>query len=222
MKLNSYGRELLPAEIDAKEHRDFVGGLWEELGALQCDFLKSHGLEPRHKLLDVGCGALRGGVHFIPYLDAGNYYGMDINASLIEAGKRELAEKGLEWKAPHLLVADKFELGGFATTFDCAIAVSVFTHLPINHIVRCLVEVRNALRPGARFFASYFEAPAAAYLDPLEHLPGNIVTNYDADPYHHAFGEMQWVAASARMRVERIGEWGHPRDQRMLSFSHGV
>ena len=136
MKLNSYGRQLLPAEIDAKEHREFVGGLWEELGVLQFDFLKNHGLEAHHKLLDVGCGALRGGVRFVSYLDAGNYYGMDINASLVEAGKRELAEKGLEGKGPHLLVADRFDLRGFATTFDCVLAVSVFTHLPINHIVR--------------------------------------------------------------------------------------
>ena len=219
MKFNVYGRQLSPDEIAAKEHREFVGGLWDELGALQFGFLRSQGLLPRHRLLDLGCGALRGGIHFIRYLDAGHYYGMDINASLIEAGKRELEEYRLEGKHPHFLVNDKFELSGFATMFDSAIAISVFTHLPMNHIVRCLAEVRKVLRPEARFFASYFEAPVAACLQPLAHAPGNIVTNFDADPYHYAFEEVQWMAGSARLRVELIGEWGHPRGQRMLSFS---
>jgi SAM-dependent methyltransferase len=219
MELNAYGRQLLPAEIDAKEHRAFVGGLWEEIGLLQFEFMKRHDLEPRHQLLDLGCGALRGGIHFIRYLDAGNYYGMDINTSLIAAGNRELAEQGLENRNPHLLVTERFELASFVTTFDAAIAISLFTHLPMNHIVRCLVEVRNVLRPSARLFASYFEAPATAYLEPLEHIPGNVVTQYDADPYHYAFEELRWMAGIAQMHVERIGEWGHPKGQQMLAFS---
>lgn len=220
MDMNAYGRQLVGADIDAKEHRNFVGGLWEEVGTLQLNFLKGHGLQPHHQLVDVGCGALRGGVHFIRYLDPQHYYGIDINASLIEAGKRELEEEKLESKMPHLLVNDKFELGCFATTFDYAIAVSVFTHLPMNHIIRCLVEARKVLRPAARLFASYFEAPAQAYLERLKHTPGDIVTNYDADPYHYAFEEVQWMAEIAHMKVERVGAWGHPRDQTMLAFSN--
>jgi ubiquinone/menaquinone biosynthesis C-methylase UbiE len=39
----------------------------------------------QHKLLDIGCGALRGGIHFINYVDAGNHYGLDLNSWLIEA-----------------------------------------------------------------------------------------------------------------------------------------
>ena len=219
MSVNAYGRQLSPTEIETKEHRNLVGGLWEELGALQFNFLKDHGLQPHHRLVDLGCGALRGGIHFIRYLNAGHYYGIDINASLIEAGKRELEQEKLEGKGPHLLVDDKFRLGGFATSFDCAIAVSVFTHLPMNHVIRCLVEVRKALRPEARFFASYFEAPAKAYLEPLQHSPGGIVTNYDADPYHYSLAEFEWLAEIAQLKVEQLGAWGHPRDQRMLSFS---
>ncbi len=38
-----------------------VGGLWDEIGQLQFDFLRAKGLLPRHKLLDFGCGSLRGG-----------------------------------------------------------------------------------------------------------------------------------------------------------------
>jgi cyclopropane fatty-acyl-phospholipid synthase-like methyltransferase len=219
MDINAYGRQLLGAEIDAKEHRNFVGGLWKEVGTLQFNFLKSYGLQPSDRLVDVGCGALRGGVHFIRYLEPGHYYGIDINASLIEAGKRELEEEKLEHKMPHLLVNDKFELGQFATNFDCAIAISVLTHLPMNHIIRCLCEVGKVLGPTARLFASYFEAPTKAYLERLPHTPGDIVTNYDFDPYHYAFEEVRWMAGIAHMKVERVGAWGHPRGQTMLAFS---
>src|SRR6185436_21166804 len=98
-----------------KAHRELVGGLWEEVGALQFAYLKGRGLLPSHRLLDIGCGALRGGLHFIRYLDTGNYYGMDVNASLIEAGRRELDEANLADRTPHLLVTDGFELSPFAT-----------------------------------------------------------------------------------------------------------
>lgn len=218
MKINEYGRQLGPAEIEAGEHRTFVGGLWDEMGALQFEFLKAQGLQPGHRLVDVGCGALRGGVHFIRYLAPGLYHGIDINASLLEAGTREIAQLQLDGKAPHLLVNERFELFRFGTRFDCAIATSVFTHLPLNHILRCMVEVRKVLNPGARFFATFFEAPTNAHLDPLSHAPGGIVSYLDADPYHYGVDEIRWVAGNAGLVAERIGEWGHPRDQRMWLF----
>ena len=53
---------------------------------------------PHHRLLDIGCGALRGGVHFVRYLEDGNYAGLDVNRSLIAAGHRELQSAGLHEK----------------------------------------------------------------------------------------------------------------------------
>ncbi|MCC7326544.1 MAG: class I SAM-dependent methyltransferase [Burkholderiales bacterium] len=219
MEVNVYGRALLPEQIEALAHRDLVGGLWDELGMLQFEFLKSRGLVPQHRLLDVGCGALRGGLHFIRYLDPGRYHGLDVNASLIDAGRRELVAAGLADREPQLIVDGRFDVGRFGGTFDCALAVSLFTHLPMNHIVRCLCEVRGVLAPGARFYASYFEAPDSAHLASLTHAPGGIVTFYDADPYHYSLRELSFVAGLAGMQVESLGEWNHPRDQRMLAFS---
>ena len=218
MEVNVYGRQLTPDEIAAAQHRDLVGGLWDEVGALQFEFLKRRGLDPADRLVDIGCGALRGGVRFIRYLEAGHYYGLDINASLLDAGLRELAAAGVADKAPQLLADDRFALSRFGARFDCALAVSLFTHLPMNHIVRCLAETRAVLRDEGVLYASYFEAPDHPHLAPLPHAPGGIVTHYDADPYHYAFAQMQWMGAAAGMSVELIGPWGHPRDQRMLAF----
>ncbi len=67
--INNYHRELSIKEIEEKAHRGLVGGLWDELGKLQLDFLTESGLKPSHKLLDIGCGCLRGGVHYVKYLE---------------------------------------------------------------------------------------------------------------------------------------------------------
>jgi hypothetical protein len=61
-KISVYDRELPPEEIRAGVHRDLVGGLWEELGRLQFEFLVGAGLRPEMRLLDIGCGCPRGGV----------------------------------------------------------------------------------------------------------------------------------------------------------------
>src|SRR4051794_24004227 len=57
-----YGEPLSEAAIEKGAHRRRVGGRWQELGSLQLDFMVAQGLQPQHRLLDVGCGALRGGV----------------------------------------------------------------------------------------------------------------------------------------------------------------
>ncbi len=216
---NVYGRALTAQEIAAGAHRDFVGGMWDEVGALQFEYMKSAGLQPGHRLLDMGCGALRGGVHFVRYLDAGHYCGMDINASLLDAGRRELEVSGLTDKGAQLLADDGFAAHRFGQRFDVAIAVSLFTHLPLNHIIRCLVEVSRVLAPGAHFYASYFDAPGMAWLEPLRHSPGDIVTRFDADPFHYALAEMEWAASEADMQVGAGAAWAHPRGQRMLAFT---
>jgi len=217
-----YSRQLSEAEIKSGEHRAFVGGLWKELGILQFEFMKKIGLLPKHKLLDVGCGAMRGGLYFVDYLDAGNYYGLDINTSLIEAAKIELSAAGLESKAPHLLVDDRFHFSLFDTEFDYALAVSVFTHLDANRILRCLINMQKNLKPGGRFYATFFEAPESLHLNAIKHTPGGVVTNYDSDPFHYSYSEMKYLAEQAGMKMEGVIDWLHPRNQKMLCFFKAI
>lgn len=216
--INDYGSDLTDEDIARRHHRAAVGGLWEELGKLQFDFLVGRGLQPFHYLADIGCGCLRGGLHFIRYLDTGHYAGLDINASLLEAGRKEAGQHGLEAKDPQLLLDDGFRSSRFERPFDYMLSVSLFTHLPINHIVRCLSESARALAPDGIYFASYFEAPAATWLEPLPHQVGGVVSHFDRDPFHYAFEEIDWMARQAGLRAERIGGWDHPRDQMMAAF----
>src|SRR4030095_8466757 len=130
-------------EIAAGVHRDLVGGMWEEAGRLQLEFLQREGLTPQSTLLDVGCGCLRAGVQFVRFLEPGRYYGIDVNASLIRAGlEQEVPGGGVgvrlerprrvsaERPAPdRLLVTGAFEGRRCGVPFDYALAQSVFTHL---------------------------------------------------------------------------------------------
>ena len=96
-------------------HRSIVGGGWDAIGALQLSFLRAHGLKPEHTLLDVGCGSLRAGVHLVPYLNAGNYFGIDLNQSLLDAGfDKEIVPLKLEDKLPRKNLAGDWRFQGIA------------------------------------------------------------------------------------------------------------
>jgi ubiquinone/menaquinone biosynthesis C-methylase UbiE len=82
-----------------------------------------------------------------------------------------------------LALSDHFELGFFRKKFDYLLALSVFTHLFANHIIRCLAEAREVLVPEGRFFATFFLAPHSVHLAPMVHQPGGVKTEYDRDPF---------------------------------------
>ncbi|HWO75365.1 MAG TPA: class I SAM-dependent methyltransferase [Bacillus sp. (in: firmicutes)] len=210
--------KLTESQIENNEHRQAVGGLWEEIGTLQFEFLRDHGLKPEHSLLDVGCGALRGGIHFVNYLNTGNYYGIDINSSLIDAGKRELQKLNLINKQPHLLVDGEFQFYLFNQRFDYAIAQSLFTHLPFNHIHRCLINIDKVLKKGGKFFATFFETKDKFNLDGITQSE-DIVTFLDKDPYHYHYSIFPYLIEGLQLKVDYIGDWEHPRNQKMLCFS---
>ncbi|MFS2295205.1 MAG: class I SAM-dependent methyltransferase, partial [Actinomadura sp.] len=60
---------------------------WLKLGQMQFDYLLEHGLKPGDRMLEIGCGNLRAGWRFIDYLDAGNYYGIDISPDILLAAQ---------------------------------------------------------------------------------------------------------------------------------------
>jgi SAM-dependent methyltransferase len=178
------------------------------------------GLEPHHYLLDVGCGPLRGGIRFIRYLDPGHYYGVEKDAAVLEEARRvELPRYGLEGRWPTLVAMENFDLPSLGRTFDFALAQSVFTHLPINKIVRCLMQMEKVLAPGGRFYATIWENPEGKFnLGELHHAGGK-VTNFDADAFHYDVATFEWICAGTSLAVERLGKWGHPQDQVMLVFT---
>lgn len=119
---------------------------WLALGQMQFDYLVEHGLRPEHRMLDIGCGNLRGGWRFIDYLEPGNYYGIDISPDILIAAKKTLVERGLQDKLPHLTLTGDLTLDFLpGDHFDVVHAHSVFSHSPLEVIEECLAHVGRVL-----------------------------------------------------------------------------
>jgi len=216
-----YDTSKINKDVRKGKHRAIIGGLWDEMGLLQLEYLKKNGLLPSRKLIDIGCGSLRGGVHFIDYLDQNGYYGFDINQSLLDAGwKKELVPKKLHHKIDknHLLASEDFQFEKFGVDFDFAISISLFTHLAFNTIRRCLRKIRPCLKDGAHYFTTFFLADEASqFEEPLDQLDG-VITHSHKDPYHYSKIDLQRLAEDSGFNLQIIGDWNHPRNQIMVCF----
>ena len=193
------------------QHRSAVGGMWEEIGKAQFQFLLDQGLEPSDYMLDVGCGSLRGGVHFIKYLDTGHYFGIDKEADLLQAGQEiEVVKSGLGEKNPTLILSDNFNLGLVPPTvrFDYALALSVFTHLPIETIELCLRRVMP--RVSGEFYATFWRGPTEALSGPHKRRKNEI------QRATYPFSKLLNLTYRLGYKADDIGDWGHPRNQQMI------
>lgn len=201
-----------------RAHKHNNRGKTSEVGELQFDFLVNNGLSKDDKLLDIGCGPLRGGVHFIEYLNSGNYFGVDKRElAIIYGEKKVLPDYDLRRKEYTLKTMENFNFQIFDKQFDYIIAQSVFTHLPWNSIARCLLNVRKVLGPDSEFYATFNEVEALC-TGPTEST-GGYSTSIDSDPYHYTYGTFRKLCDGIEgLDVEYIGNWGHPREQKMLVF----
>jgi cyclopropane fatty-acyl-phospholipid synthase-like methyltransferase len=195
--------------------------MWDEIGALQIDFLKSQSLQPSYTLLDIGCGCLRLGVRAVEFLDTGKYWGTDLNEELLTAGyNREVIPAGLGAKLPRTnLVTDvEFTFTGAPHHVDMAIAQSVFTHLPLEQLRLCLANLANHLKGPCEFFATFFIVTDDKATASVLHEPGRITTHADKDPFHYTEKDLWRAASNLPWKVDIIGDWRHPRNQKMICF----
>jgi len=125
---------------------------WLRIGQLQFDYLLGHGLTRGMRMLEIGCGNLRAGRLFIAYLDAGNYYGIDISPDILLAAQDTIAEFGLQRKLPHLALVRDMTFDFLpARQFDVVHAHSVFSHCPAEVIGECLGNIGRVMSPGGFF-----------------------------------------------------------------------
>jgi SAM-dependent methyltransferase len=126
---------------------------WKMKRDFQISFLQSHGLEPRHRLLDIGCGTLRGGIPIIDYLDRGLYYGIEVRPSVLAEGLKELCDAGLEDKCPTLIVGDIGAID-IPARLDFVWAFSVLIHMTDEIVERTMAFVSRQLSSDGAFYAN--------------------------------------------------------------------
>jgi cyclopropane fatty-acyl-phospholipid synthase-like methyltransferase len=195
--------------------------IWELKRRFQFDFLTSHGLRPEHRLLDIGCGVLRGGIPLIEYLDTGNYAGIEARAHVLDEGRKELAAAALEHKRPLLINESDPAKIQLQTHFDFVWAHSVLYHMTddvvdayMGLVAACLsdrgelyanVMLREDERPGER--------PAAKW-------QGFPVLGRTRDFYQRV-AESHGLAVQDVGTLESLGDSGAITGQdMMLRFAH--
>lgn len=193
--------------------REWVGGdagsglPFRESCRFQLDFLIAEGLTPESTLLDLGCGCLRGGVHFIEYLSRGRYLGLDISETVVRWGiNHELGTPECNAKWPEFVVSDAFDFGAFSKTPDVVFANSLFTHLPADSVTDSLAKLRRWCGPSCEAYATFSLVDADSDHGGKGHYcGGRAAMTYTRD-------EVATIARQAGWRAEHIGVWGHPKN----------
>jgi cyclopropane fatty-acyl-phospholipid synthase-like methyltransferase len=117
------------------------------------------GLIPQSKVLDIGCGCMRGGYWLIHFLDRGGYFGIDPNEKLVNAGVRHILETGLaEEKLPRFNYNGDFDLAVFGEKFDFMVAFSIWTHCPKEYIQTMLDRFLASSTEKGVFMTTYYRA----------------------------------------------------------------
>lgn len=194
------------AHTDARVLNDpyaAVGGLWEEIGRLQFQYLVNEGLRPGHTVLDIGCGTLRGGRHFIAYLEPGKYTGLDISPNALAHSARLVEREGLSRKRPALLLDGDMKPGfeEFDSKFDFLLAQSVFTHLPEAQVEEFFAHAGRVMHAGSKFYFTFFSSPAPS--------------QSGRENFSYPFGFFEALADRYGFAIELRGNYAHPRGQRM-------
>jgi hypothetical protein len=90
--------------------------------------------------------------------------------------------------------------------------------MPLTRLVDCLHATAPYFRAGAAFYVTVFMAAEEEAMAPVTQFPG-IVTFPDREPFHVTEKALADMAAHVPMwRMQVIGDWCHPRHQKMLRF----
>jgi SAM-dependent methyltransferase len=197
--------------IGSHHYRAFVGppDNYDLQAATQFNLLTTLGLRDHHHLLDVGCGSLRAGRLFIPYLQPAHYYGIEPEQWLIDEGiARELGQDAVRIKQPTFNNNREFDLGVFNRKFDYILAQSVFSHASQKQIRKCLNEVKKVLEPDGVFVATFSEGDDN-YIGDEWVYPGVVA---------YTLNHMQTMAKEEHLLCEPL-DWDH-RKQKWVAFGH--
>lgn len=140
----------------------FLGGpieVFERAGRKLLMLLLNEGLMPDSKVLDIGCGCLRGGYWLIHFLDQKCYCGIEPNKVMLDAGLGVLLEPGLaDLKQPRFDANEGFDFAVFAEQFDYVVARAIWNHASKAQIQTMLDEFVSTSTPQSVFLASYLPA----------------------------------------------------------------
>ena len=178
---------------------------------MQFNLLTTLGLRDYHKFLDIGCGSLRGGRLFIPYLNRGCYCGIEPEKWLVEEGiNNEIGESMVNIKAPRFEYSHEFPIASFGEKFDFMVAQSIFSHASREQIVQCLKNAEQNLKPPVAdtrggLLAATFVIGDKDYEGKEWLYPGKTEIGF-AEYTEECISRMAWESNLAYKKID----WPHP------------
>ncbi|KAL6954492.1 hypothetical protein U1Q18_030375 [Sarracenia purpurea var. burkii] len=146
---NNHTALACPGELLVEEHHSNYGEPWAG-GRDVFEFLAdSVHLSPDARVLEIGCGTLRVGLHFIRYLYPGHFHCLERDdLSLMAAFRYELPSQGLLHKRPVIVKGEDMDFRKFGSgMYDLIYASAVFLHMPDNLVWLGLERLANKLKP---------------------------------------------------------------------------
>lgn len=186
-------------------YREFVGPAdkYDIMASTQFSLMTFLGLRENHYMLDIGCGSLRGGRLYIPFLLPAHYFGIEPQDGLVEEGiKNETGEDLIKIKKPTFNKDSNFTLTAFNRKFDYLLAQSIFSHASKKQITRCFSQATEVMDNDSVFIASFFESEE----------------DYEGDDWidpgytSYKFSTMEKLATSQGLKIKRV-IWPHPNQQ---------
>ena len=150
-----YGVGLRPGD---KQYRAYVGppADYDLVAAMTYNLLTTLGLRQHHKVLDIGCGSLRVGRLLIPYLNVGNYAGIEPNKWLVEKGiQHEIGHDQIRIKKPSFYFDTSFSKIPKSNKYDFIFAQSIFSHCGPDLVESWLTQISEHLSNTGVFVGTF-------------------------------------------------------------------
>jgi len=143
-------------------YRAYIGSArrYDVVAAMVFNLLTCLGLRQQHRLIDIGCGSLRVGRLLIPYLNPGNYVGVEPNEWLVKEGiDNEVGQDLLRIKSPTLIIDTSLERLPKEVRANFAFAQSIFSHCGMDLMRGWLKDVADHLTDDGIFLATFCPGP---------------------------------------------------------------
>jgi cyclopropane fatty-acyl-phospholipid synthase-like methyltransferase len=139
-------------------YRAYVGPPkdYDLVSAMVFNLLTCLGLRQHHRVLDIGCGSLRSGRLLIPYLNKGNYFGVEPNRWLVEDGvANEIGSDLIKIKQPVFSFNTSMKEFKAPLNLDFALAQSIFSHCGKDLIEQWLIQMHSHLKDDGALMATF-------------------------------------------------------------------
>lgn len=151
----SLGLEFKPG---GNHYRAYVGPTADDdlISAMVFNLLTCMGLRQHHRVMDIGCGSLRGGRLLIPYLNKRCYFGIEPNQWLVDDGvTNEVGNDLLRIKEPQFSFKNSMADFKESLELDFAVAQSIFSHCGRDLIEQWVSEVSFHLKSDGLLVATF-------------------------------------------------------------------